>query len=35
MDDRGYRVAYAVAEENLGLGRTVIADSVNPIQLTR
>jgi predicted kinase len=31
----GYRVAYAVAEENLKLGRTVIADSVNPISLTR
>jgi predicted kinase len=31
----GYRVAYAMAEDNLGLGRTVIADSVNPIRLTR
>ena len=35
MNDAGYRVGYAVAEDNLRLGRTVIADSVNPIQLTR
>lgn len=35
MDDSGYRVAYALAEDNLRLGRTVIADSVNPIALTR
>ena len=35
LNDLGYRVAYAVAEDNLRLGRTVIADSVNPIQLTR
>jgi predicted kinase len=33
--DAGYRVAYALAEDNLRLGRIVIADSVNPIQLTR
>ena len=31
----GYLVAYAVAEDNLKLGRTVIADSVNPIAITR
>lgn len=31
----GYSVAYALAEENLKLGRSVIADSVNPIRLTR
>ncbi len=31
----GYRVAYAVAEDNLRLGRTVIADSVNPLEITR
>jgi predicted kinase len=31
----GYRVAYAVAEDNLRLGRTVIADCVNPWPLTR
>jgi predicted kinase len=35
MDDAGYSVAYAVAEDNLGLGRTVIADSVNPLRVTR
>jgi predicted kinase len=35
LDDAGYRVAYAVAEDNLRLGRTVIADSVNPIPITR
>lgn len=35
MDDWGYRVAYVIAEDNLRLGRTVIADSVNPIALTR
>jgi predicted kinase len=35
MDDAGYRVAYAVAADNLRLGRTVIADSVNPLSLTR
>jgi predicted kinase len=35
ISDEGYRVAYAVAEENLRLGRTVISDSVNPIQLSR
>jgi hypothetical protein len=28
-------VAYAVAEDNLRIGHTVVADSVNPIQLTR
>jgi predicted kinase len=33
--DQGYRVAYAVTEDNLRLGRTVIADSVNPLQITR
>ena len=31
----GYVVAYAVAEDNLRLGHTVIADSVNPIEVTR
>jgi predicted kinase len=35
LNDAGYRVGYAVAEDNLRLGRTVIADSVNPLQLTR
>jgi predicted kinase len=31
----GYVVAYAVAEDNLRVGRTVVADSVNPWPLTR
>jgi predicted kinase len=31
----GYVVAYWVAEENLRLGRVVVADSVNPLQITR
>jgi predicted kinase len=35
MDDAGYRAAYAIAADNLRLGHTVVADSVNPIQLTR
>jgi predicted kinase len=35
LDDAGYRVGYAVAEDNLRLGRTVVADCVNPIPLTR
>lgn len=35
LDDAGYRVAYAVAGDNLRIGRTVIADSVNPIRATR
>lgn len=35
VDDAGYRVGYAVAEDNLRLGHTVIADSVNPLPMTR
>lgn len=35
LNDVGYRVGYSVAEDNLCLGRLVIADSVNPVQLTR
>jgi predicted kinase len=35
IDDLGYRVAYAVAEDNLRLGRIVVADSVNPLHITR
>ena len=35
ISDEGYHIAYAVAEDNLRLGQTVIADSVNPIQLSR
>ena len=34
-DDAGYRVGYAVAEDNLRLGKAVVADSVNPLRLTR
>jgi predicted kinase len=33
--EEGYRVAYAVAEENLRMGRIVVADSVNPLWITR
>jgi predicted kinase len=33
--DAGYRVAYALAESNLRQGLDVVADSVNPIMLTR
>jgi predicted kinase len=35
LNDAGYRAACAVAEDNLRIGRTVVADSVNPLQLTR
>ena len=35
LDDAGYRVGYAVAEDNLRLGRRVVADCVNPLKLTR
>ncbi|HTA29415.1 MAG TPA: AAA family ATPase [Candidatus Cybelea sp.] len=35
MNDAGYLVGYAIAEDNLRAGLTVIADSVNPIQITR
>lgn len=35
INDAGYRVAYAVAADNLQIGRTVVADSVNPLHLTR
>ena len=35
LNETGYRVGYVIAEDNLRLGRTVIADSVNPIRLTR
>ena len=34
-DESGYRVAYAVAKDNLLVGRTVVADSVNPLRVTR
>ena len=35
INEEGYRVAYAVAADNLSSGRTVIADSVNPVQESR
>ena len=31
----GYVIAYAIAADNLRLGHTVIADSVNPVEVTR
>lgn len=31
----GYLISYAIAKENLALGLDVIADSVNPINITR
>jgi predicted kinase len=35
ITDEGYRIAYALAEDNLRLGRAVLADSVNPLAITR
>jgi predicted kinase len=35
LDEAGYRVGYAIAEDNLRLGRTVVADSVNPVPASR
>jgi predicted kinase len=35
VGEAGYRVGYAVAEDNLRLGRIVVADSVNPLRVTR
>lgn len=35
LEDLGYRVAYEVARDNLRLGGTVVADSVNPVAVTR
>lgn len=35
MNDAGYRAAYFTAAENLALGSTVVADSVNPVALSR
>lgn len=34
-DDAGYCVAYMIAADNLSIGRRVIADSVNPLPVTR
>ncbi|WP_421931974.1 AAA family ATPase [Phenylobacterium sp.] len=35
LKDVSYRAAYAVARDNLRLGRDVVADSVNDMKLTR
>ena len=35
VEGQGYRMAYRVAADNLGLGLKVVADSCNPITLTR
>jgi predicted kinase len=35
VNDAGYRVGYALAQDNLRLGHIVIADSGNPIEVTR
>jgi predicted kinase len=35
VEDEGYNVAHAIAEDNLRLGRIVVADCVNPWPLTR
>jgi predicted kinase len=35
MGPAGYVVAYALAEDNLRMGREVVADSVNPLAVTR
>ena len=35
VEDEGYRETYALAEKHLRLGRVVIADSVNPLAITR
>ena len=34
-EDAGYLAAYDVAKDNLALGLTVIADSVNPVEVSR
>src|SRR5215472_82988 len=34
-EDFGYRIGYAVASDNLRVGRSVVADSVNPLPVTR
>jgi len=35
VQGEGYRLAYRVALDNLRIGRNVVADSCNPIELTR
>lgn len=34
-EDAGYEVGTSIAEENLTLGQSVVADSVNPIDISR
>jgi len=34
-EDFGYRIGYVVASDNLRVGRSVVADSVNPLPVTR
>lgn len=35
VEGEGYRLAYRIAADNLRLGKSVVADSCNPIELTR
>lgn len=35
VEGEGYRLCYRIANENLSLGNSVVADSVNPWDLTR
>jgi predicted kinase len=35
VEGEGYRLSYRIASDNLRLGMSVIADSCNPIELTR
>ena len=35
VEGEGYRLSYRIAQDNLELGLSVIADSCNPIELTR
>jgi predicted kinase len=35
LDRADYQAAYAIAEDNLRIGRTVVADSANPLEVTR
>ena len=35
VQGEGYRLAYRIASDNLRVGRSVVADSCNPIELTR
>jgi predicted kinase len=35
INEAGYLAAYAIAEDNLRIGRTVVADSVNSLKATR